>query len=199
MDGGDITLSYEWYDDSAILGNSRSNSRWTIRPGARQQNASLTVHPGTISIGAPATTYPGGFAANLGTYCTNCFSIPQGAGRAFNPINGGIGPTAPFSGSTLNWTTSSRGEHRHERHKKRIQPLLDLLFRCRPAAQWRRHDHRSEANPKYHLHGEASTAIVARHFSTRQIWLRARSTNFRPRSRPTTPIIRPAARRTICA
>src|SRR5258705_846763 len=61
--------------------------------------------PGTLTTGAPVTTFPGGFAANLGTYCTNCFAIPQGTGRAFNPINGGIGPTTPFSGSTLNWTT----------------------------------------------------------------------------------------------
>src|SRR5258705_13919088 len=61
--------------------------------------------PGTLSTGAPATTFSGGFAANLGTYCTNCFAIPGSTGRNFNPINGGIGPTAPFSGSTLNWTT----------------------------------------------------------------------------------------------
>src|SRR5439155_25699844 len=41
---------------------------------------------------------------NLGTGCTNCFAIPHGTGIPFSPINGGIGPTAPFSGSTLNWT-----------------------------------------------------------------------------------------------
>ena len=52
--------------------------------------------PGTISTGGPNVT--------LGTNCTNCFAIPVGNGTAFNPINGGIGPTAPFSASQLNWT-----------------------------------------------------------------------------------------------
>ena len=53
--------------------------------------------PGTISTGAANVT--------LGTTCSNCFAIPAGNGTAFNPINGGIGPTAPFSASQLNWTT----------------------------------------------------------------------------------------------
>src|SRR5258706_13912921 len=65
--------------------------------------------PGTLSTGAPATTYPGGFSPTLGTACTNCFAIPHGTGGAFNAINGGIGPTAPFSASTLNWTNFNVG------------------------------------------------------------------------------------------
>src|SRR5260370_37219662 len=67
--------------------------------------------PGTLSTGAPATTYPGGFSPTLGTACTNCFAIPNHTGGAFNPINGGLGPTAPFSASTLNWTTFNTAAH----------------------------------------------------------------------------------------
>jgi iron complex outermembrane receptor protein len=106
-DGGDITLSYEWYDDSPIQGKA-ANSKFRIdfSPWGLENRIPLSsAMPGIISTGAPATTYAGGFAANLGTACTNCFSIPRGTGRDFNPINGGVGPTAPFSGSTLNWTT----------------------------------------------------------------------------------------------
>src|SRR5258708_35505213 len=44
-----------------------------------------------------------GTNANFGTNCTNCFAVPRSTGTNFNPINGGVGPTAPFSGSTLNW------------------------------------------------------------------------------------------------
>src|SRR6266576_4208279 len=116
-DGGDITLSYEWYDDSPIQGSAKT-SKWRLdfSPWGLDNRIPLSsAMPGIISIpvagqsaanaGAPATTYPGGFSASLGTACTNCFAIPRGTGTAFNPINGGVGPAAPFSGCRLNWTT----------------------------------------------------------------------------------------------
>ena len=105
-DGGNITLSYEWLDDSPIPGNKHSNFSVDYSPWGLENRTPLASSiPGTISTGAPVTTYPGGIAANLGTLCTNCFAIPRATGVPFNPINGGIGPTAPFSASTLNWTT----------------------------------------------------------------------------------------------
>ncbi len=104
-DGGDLTLSYEWYDDAPSMAKDRSRLSLDYSPWGLENRTPLTSSiPGTLSTGAPVTTYPGGFAANLGTYCTNCFAIPNHTGGAFNPINGGIGPTAPFSASTLNWT-----------------------------------------------------------------------------------------------
>src|SRR6266550_4261400 len=108
-DGGDITLSYEWYDDSPIQG-SAANSKFRVdfSPWGLENRIPLSsAMPGIISTGAPAQAASLGLgtSASLGTNCNNCFSIPTGTGRAFNPINGGVGPTAPFSGSTLNWTT----------------------------------------------------------------------------------------------
>src|SRR5258706_2509290 len=105
-DGGDITLSYEWDDDQPIMGKSRSNLSVDYSPwGLDHRTPLASAIPGIISVNAPATTFPGGFSASLGTYCTNCYAIPTNTGQAFNPINGGIGPTAPFSASTLDWTT----------------------------------------------------------------------------------------------
>jgi outer membrane receptor protein involved in Fe transport len=106
-DGGDITLAYEWYDETPIMGKEKT-SKWTVdfSPWGLENRTPLSsAMPGIVSTGNPATTFPGGFRANLGTACTNCFSIPAGTGSNFNPVNAGIGPTAPFSGSTLNWTT----------------------------------------------------------------------------------------------
>jgi len=51
--------------------------------------------PGIVSTGKPS--------ASSGTVCANCFSIPVGSGANFNPINGGVGPTAPGSAATISW------------------------------------------------------------------------------------------------
>src|SRR5256714_4215977 len=86
-DGGDITLSYEWYDDSPIQGSAKT-SKWRLdfTPWGLDNRVPLASSiPGTISTAAPATTYPGGFSPTLGTACTNCFAIPRGTGTAFNP------------------------------------------------------------------------------------------------------------------
>ena len=108
-DGGDITLSYEWYDDSPILGSAKtSKSRVDFSPwGLENRNPLQSSIPGILTAGATsAGTNPDPFAQNnpsLGTACTNCYAIPKGTGAPFNPLNGGIGPTAPFSASTLTW------------------------------------------------------------------------------------------------
>jgi len=108
-DGGDITLAYEWYDDSAIQGSAKT-SKWRndYTPWGLDNRITLASSmPGTISTAAPQqpASLGLGTSASLGTNCSNCWAIPTGTGGNFNAINGGLGPTAPFSGSTLNWTT----------------------------------------------------------------------------------------------
>jgi outer membrane receptor protein involved in Fe transport len=95
-DGGDITLSYEWYDVSPVLGKSLSNFTLNHSPWGLDNRIPLASSiPGTVSTGTPSAT--------LGTGCTNCLAIPRGTGRNFDPGVTGIGPTAPFSASTLSW------------------------------------------------------------------------------------------------
>jgi len=94
-DGGQITLTYEWYDDSKVKGTANSNFTVDYRPwGLDDQSPVGSSLPGTISTG--------GASPNKGTGCTNCYAIPKGTGVDFP---GGIGPTAPFSASTLSWAT----------------------------------------------------------------------------------------------
>src|SRR4029079_7211036 len=53
-DGGDITLSYEWYDDQPIYSNSKSNVSVDYTPWGLDNRTPLTSSlPGTISTGAP--------------------------------------------------------------------------------------------------------------------------------------------------
>jgi len=75
-----------------------------------------------IGSSGPATItrapFPSG-ANQLGTQCgfntgvspntaSTCYSVPVGTGQDFrSDLNAGIGPTAPFSASTLNWATFS--------------------------------------------------------------------------------------------
>ncbi|HMI97694.1 MAG TPA: TonB-dependent receptor [Micropepsaceae bacterium] len=108
-DGGDITLSYEWRNIAAVKGTVNSRYSFDFTPfGLDDRTPIASSTPGTISTGGttnandPSNNF---YPAAQGPNCTNCFAIPKGTGRSFNPINGGVGPTAPFSGSTLNWTT----------------------------------------------------------------------------------------------
>ncbi len=95
-DGGDITLSYEWYDESPIFGNAHSNFTVNHSPWGLDDRTPLgSSLPGTIAIGTPS--------APTGTSCLNCFAIPHGTGGNFSGGTSGVGPTAPFSASTLNW------------------------------------------------------------------------------------------------
>src|SRR5229473_1015365 len=97
-DGGDITLTYEWTDEAPVLATAHSKYTANYSPWGLDDRTPLAASlPGTISIGGASST--------LGTGCINCFAIPKGNGTAFSPINGGIGPTAPFSASQLNWST----------------------------------------------------------------------------------------------
>src|SRR6266699_1731133 len=107
-DGGDVTLTYEWHDESPMPGNFNSHFTVDFTPWGLDNRTPIgSSLPGTISTGAPAQPAALGLFtgtnANFGTKCTNCFAVPRSTGTNFNPINGGVGPTAPFSGSTLNW------------------------------------------------------------------------------------------------
>src|SRR5262249_23526709 len=63
--------------------------------------------PATLSTGSPAAVAGGnvGTSAQFGHGCTNCYAVPRGTGHNWTPGASGIGPTAPFSGSTLNWSS----------------------------------------------------------------------------------------------
>ncbi|HYK78447.1 MAG TPA: TonB-dependent receptor plug domain-containing protein [Micropepsaceae bacterium] len=110
-DGGDITLSYEWADSSPLRGNKVPNFTLDFTPwGLDNRTPIRSSIPGTLSVGNP--TQPAalglgtGGANALGRNCTNCWAVPAGTGAPFNgALNGGLGPTAPFSASTLNWST----------------------------------------------------------------------------------------------
>jgi iron complex outermembrane receptor protein len=113
-DGGNVTLGYQWFHVSPTHGNFNSKYTFDHSPWGLDNRTPLgSSIPGTISTGAPATTDASNYPANIGTNCTNCFAIPKGTGANFNPINAGIGPTAPFGASTLNWaafnTPANRG------------------------------------------------------------------------------------------
>src|SRR5882672_276215 len=104
-DGGQVTLSYEWYDDAPLSGKVHSKYTLDFSPWGLDNRIPLASSmPGTLSAGSAQNTATA-FTANLGNNCTNCYAIPHGTGNDFNPINGGVGPTLPFSGSTLNWAT----------------------------------------------------------------------------------------------
>jgi iron complex outermembrane receptor protein len=100
-DGGDITLSYDWYNTTPSAGAS-AHSKLTIdfTPwGLDNTTPVASAVPGIISVGAVT-------GGKLGTTCTNCFSIPRGAGVDFTSnLNGGLGPLTPSSApGLLNWS-----------------------------------------------------------------------------------------------
>jgi outer membrane receptor protein involved in Fe transport len=107
-DGGQVTLSYEWYGDSPTMGNAHSNLTIDFSPwGLDDRRPIGSSIPATLSTGAPAQPGGGkiGTSALLGHGCTNCYAVPLGTGSNFDPGVGGLGPTAPFSASTLNWSS----------------------------------------------------------------------------------------------
>ncbi len=126
-DGGDITLSYEWTDESPIMGNAHSNLTVNFSPwGFNDRTPLASAMPGIISRGSflvgSATSNAdgrptantnlgyGAAAGNLGTLCGNCFAIPAGSGVPFNPaLNAGLGALAPSSAGLPYSTYSGNG------------------------------------------------------------------------------------------
>ncbi|HXJ03433.1 MAG TPA: TonB-dependent receptor [Micropepsaceae bacterium] len=81
-DGGDITVSYEWYKQRHTNGAVRPyfTQDFFAFQGLDDRRNIINSRPGVVTVGAataPAGT-PAGFAANLGQTCSNCFSIPTG-------------------------------------------------------------------------------------------------------------------------
>src|SRR5215813_602682 len=102
-DGGQVTLSYEWRHTDATKGTINSRYSFDFSPfGLDNRTPLASSMPGTISTGGTASFDTVNYPAANGHNCTNCYAIPAGTGGNFNPINGGLGPLAPFSGSTLN-------------------------------------------------------------------------------------------------
>jgi outer membrane receptor protein involved in Fe transport len=105
-DGGQITLSYEWYNESPIAGNVHSQFGNDHTPWGFDDRRPLgSSLPGTLSTGAAAQPGGGnvGTSANLGHGCTNCYAIPVGTGQNWDPGLSGVGPLAPHSAATLDW------------------------------------------------------------------------------------------------
>jgi iron complex outermembrane recepter protein len=97
---GDITLSYEWYNQNPEpVSVSRPYYTLNYEPYRYDNETPLGQSmPGTVSVGDPAAD-PNlaalGFSATVGTRaCTNCYSVPSGTGWNF-------GSKAP--GPTLSW------------------------------------------------------------------------------------------------
>jgi outer membrane receptor protein involved in Fe transport len=99
-EGGDIAVTYEWIDQAPVYGTAHSKYTANYTPWGLDNQSPIGVSiPGTISTGKPS--------ASIGTICANCFAIPRGTGTNFNPINSGLGPLAPSSAATIDWTAFS--------------------------------------------------------------------------------------------
>jgi iron complex outermembrane receptor protein len=107
-DGGQITLSYEWYNESEIKGNAHSQLGVDHTPwGLDDQTPLASSIPATLSVNTPRAIGGGpkvGTSAQLGHGCTNCYAVPLGAGQNWEPGPAGIGPLVPFSAPTFDWS-----------------------------------------------------------------------------------------------
>jgi iron complex outermembrane receptor protein len=108
-DGGQITLSYEWYNDQPIMGNFNSMYGMDHSPWGFDDRRPLgSALPAILSTGAPRQPNPGGNLPNgtnatVGHGCTNCYSIPLGVGQNWDAGASGIGPSGPSSAATFDW------------------------------------------------------------------------------------------------
>jgi iron complex outermembrane recepter protein len=108
-DGGDITVSYEWYEQQHTSGGVRPyfTANYNTYAGVDNRMALINSDPGIISLGnpaAPANT-PTGFLATIGTICTNCYAIPKGqngAGLTWAQILGNNPSSTSFAGNERN-------------------------------------------------------------------------------------------------
>jgi outer membrane receptor protein involved in Fe transport len=107
-DGGQVTLTYEWYNETPVRGDAHSNFTVDFTPWGLDDRTWLgSAAPGILSTGAARQPGGGkvGTSAALGHGCTNCYAIPLGTGQNWDPGASGTGPTAPSSAATLNWST----------------------------------------------------------------------------------------------
>src|SRR5262245_41538950 len=119
-DGGQVTLSYSWYDVAPTYANFNSKLTFDHSPwGLDNRNGIGSSYPGTVSVGSqagrtmpdpnnPAVQIPNpNYPGNRGTNCTNCYAIPLGTGFDWDPGATGLGPLLPHSAPTINWATLS--------------------------------------------------------------------------------------------
>jgi len=108
-DGGQITLSYEWYNETPTMGKALSKFGQDHTPWGFDDRRPLgSSLPATLSVGTPARPAGGpnvGTSAQFGHGCTNCYAVPLGAGQNWEPGASGVGPTALYSASTINWSS----------------------------------------------------------------------------------------------
>ena len=107
-DGGQITLSFEWYDDSKVKGTAHSNFTIDYRPWGLDDRRPLgSSTPGTITTGAPNLPSQSSLGYIAPSSCINCYAIPQGSGANFpSSLNSGIGPLTPAQNpNPLSWAT----------------------------------------------------------------------------------------------
>ncbi len=97
-DSGDITLSYEWYDEKGIPGSKRARQFTMDYTPWGLDNTRL------VSFDSPAV-YSTGSPNNgaLVSACTNCFSLPHGVGWNYGDTTAHTNPTAPGSVPTTTW------------------------------------------------------------------------------------------------
>jgi iron complex outermembrane recepter protein len=98
-DGGDITLGYDFSDEQALdttadrlrLQFTNDYTPW----GLDNVTPVASAVPGIVSTGAPTP--------DIGTTCTNCYSIPRGTGWNYGDTPAHTNPTAPNSAPTTSW------------------------------------------------------------------------------------------------
>jgi len=140
-DGGQVTLSYSWFDIAPTHGNFNSKFTYDHRPWGLDDRRTIgSSMPGTISTGnqvgltmpdpnnpnvqIPNPNYPG----NLGTNCQNCYAIPHGTGSNWDPGAGGIGPLLPGSAPTLDWATFNDPANRGTNGTRNVFNPYDISY-----------------------------------------------------------------------
>jgi iron complex outermembrane receptor protein len=116
-DGGQVTLSYSWFDIAPTHGNFDSKFTFDHRPWGFDDRRTIgSSMPGTISTGnqvglsMPDPNNPGSFIpnpnypGNLGTNCQNCWAIPNGTGSNWDPGASGVGPIGASSAAPFDWS-----------------------------------------------------------------------------------------------
>ena len=128
-DGGSVAVTYEWYDDSPL--SAKVHSKYTIdfSPwGLDNRTPISSSAPGTLSAGSAQNT-ANNFSASLNHNCTNCLAIPIGTGSNFS---GGLGPTLPFSASTLNWGAFNTAANSGTNGTRNVFDVMKITYEDSP-------------------------------------------------------------------
>lgn len=101
-DSGDVTLTYEWYDEKGVPGAERANQfSFNYEPWGLDDRRLVSYNvPPVYSIGSPN-------GGALVSGCTNCFSLPRGIGWNYGDTAAHTNPVTPGGTPTTSWTTIS--------------------------------------------------------------------------------------------